>query len=246
MSKKKEQFSEDAENTKDFIEEETVDSEDILDNTQNILQRKKNLIIGISAIVVIVIAGIFYFISSHNAAEEEASLSLSRVMPFYQQNDYERALNGDASVTIRGVALMGLKTIADEYSSTDAGKVAALLAGNALISTQKPDEAEKYFDIAASSKGDDVKAGANAGMASCKEFAGKFDEAAKLYEKAAELSPLDAVKSRYQYYAALCYEKIGNKDKAESLYRSLISEFQFSEFSASAKKGLIRLGTIIE
>jgi hypothetical protein len=46
--------------------------------------------------------------------------------------------------------------------------------------------------------------------------------------------------------AALCYEKAGKADDAIRLYRSLLAEFEFSEYAADAKAGLARLGTVIE
>lgn len=245
MSKKNVALNEEQE-SQNLVEEQEFDSQDIVERSQGFLQKNRILLIAAAAAIVIVVAAIFIFVNARNTAENEASLALSRIMPVYQQNDLEKALNGDPAMLIRGTALQGLRSIADQYESTDAGKVAALLAGNALVATQKPSEALKYFDIASSAGADDIKAGAAAGVGTCNEFEGKFDEAANNYEKASQLAPLDAVKSRYQYYAAICYEKVGNKEKALELYKSLVDEFQMTEFAASAKKGLVRLGTIIE
>jgi len=114
------------------------------------------------------------------------------------------------------------------------------------LKTNKSSEAQKFFEIAVDSKSNIIKTGANAGLGICSENSGNLKEAASFYEKAATTAGDDNTKFKFLFYAGLCYEKNGDAQKSEQLYRDIIGENQFSEFANQAKSGLIRLGTIIE
>jgi predicted negative regulator of RcsB-dependent stress response len=213
---------------------------------KDMLFGNRNAVIGAVIIVLLAFVGVTYYRSVQSQKETEASLALSRIMPYVEGGDMQKALNGDPVKKVRGNDVVGLVSIVEQYDSTGAGKTAALYAAIASASTNNYSEAERYFEIAASSSSPYVSASAQAGLASVKENQGSFSDAATLYEKAMAASEKSGNKDKYEYYAGLCFEKSGNKDKAKEMYENLLAEFEFSEFSGEAKAGLTRLGIVVD
>ena len=81
------------------------------------MKNKKAIIIAVVAIVVI-IAGVFGYVSQiAGPREDKASTMLGKGQTYFNNEMFEQALNGD------GAGYVGFKKIADEYSSTDAGNL---------------------------------------------------------------------------------------------------------------------------
>lgn len=207
---------------------------------------KKNILYigGAVAAVVVLALGFYFYSGMSDEQEQEASLALTRVQPFYQAGDYAKALNGGQ--TESGRQAVGLKSLADKYGSTEPGKLAALYAGNVLVQQNNYTEAAKYFSIAAGADADLTRVGALAGQAAVKDKAGQYKEAADLYTQAAELAETTGNKEFYQLSAALLYEKANNKNEALKLYREIVASNEFSEFAGDAKAGILRLGESLE
>lgn len=221
-----------------------------LEKIQKYVEKNNKMVMGV-AIGVIAITAIF-FIAKHfiskgiEASNTQASVSLSRVLPFYQVGEFQTALDGDPQNKVRGQEVIGLKKIAEEFSGTDAGKTAALFAGNCYLGMFDYKSAMKYFEMAAKSESDLVKEGANAGLGACSSEDNKLDDAVKYYEKASTLAITPAEKQRYMLYAGLVYEKKNDKEKAEKFFREILNDMQRTEFTGMAKAGLTRLGMIID
>jgi len=213
---------------------------------ENFIQKNSKIIITASIVIILIVGLLVVFRNKSKEDETIASTLLTRVLPYYESADYKKSLDGDPEKTYLGEPVKGLKFIVEEYESTPAGRLAALYTGNILLSTSKYAEAKEYFEIAQDASSKYVQAGALAGLAGCLETENKFVEAAKMYEDAANLILDDEVSARYRYYAGFAYEKAGNKEKSEKIYRDIINRSKFSEFSQMAKAGLIRIGTIIE
>lgn len=209
--------------------------------------KKNGKIITIVSLVVVVIIGIALFMRYQSEKDSaRASVLLTRVMEYYEKAEYDKALNGDPSKTYLGEEVKGLKYIADEFGGTDQGKIAALYAANAMFNNNQQPQSKKYFEIAEKSSADVIKQGASAGIAANLELEGKYAEAATYYNTASQLAEEDNIKSRYLFYAGLCYEKAPDVKQAEATYREILKISEQSEFSSLAKAGLTRIGTIIE
>ena len=208
---------------------------------------RKVMIVSGSIIVVTILFFVIKSVIEKNNEENKqlSALKISRVLPYYQQGDFRKALVGDPSKTIRGEKVLGLNEIIDKFGGTKQAKFAAIYAGNSLLSLNKPGEAIKYFEKALDSPANIVLEAANAGLAICNELNGKYKEAADYYEKASSISITPASKGKYAYFEALCREKLGDKEKADKLYREIIIENK-SDYVGPSKSALARLGMIIE
>ncbi len=216
---------------------------------QQFVDRNRKLINISSVGIIVIVALVFvirYFVSkSEEEAENKASVAISRILPYLDVADYQNALYGDKTKKVRGESVIGLIEIVKNYKGTPQGKVAALYAGNCLLQLNKYTEALEYFKIALDSKSSIALEGASAGLAVTYENLKNYSEAGKYYEVASTYALPTGVKNRYMYFAALCYEKMGEKAKAEKLFRQIIGDNQ-SEFVGLSKAGLVRLGIIIE
>lgn len=229
-------------NNEEFVQENDSSESDSL----NFIQKNSKIIIIISVVVIAAVA-IFAFIRNKNQDDSLAASNLiSRVLPYFEKADYQKALDGDPNQNYLGEPVKGFKYIASEYSGTEQGKIAAFYVANILLSTGKYAEALQYFDDASASGSKEIQVGAMAGRAACLETEKKFEEAAKLYEDASKMIVSEELKARYSFYAAYAYENAGKKDVAEKIYREIILSAKFSEFAQLAKEALIRIGTIIE
>lgn len=215
-------------------------------DAKNWVEKNLMLIVGVIAGVAVLIGGYAWYSKSSAENEELASLALSRVKSYYEAGDYQKALNGDPAKTVRGEQIVGLQAIVSEYGGTNAGKVASLYAGNSLLALNKASDAESYFDKASNSPSEIVSVGGKAGVAACKEQSGDYQSAASLYESMIAQSEKIGSKDRTLLMAGLNYEKAGNKEKAEKMYRDLIAEFENSELAGEAKSGLVRIGTVLD
>ncbi|MBS1536745.1 MAG: tetratricopeptide repeat protein [Bacteroidetes bacterium] len=211
----------------------------------NNVQKNLKQILIIIGIVVIAIIGMVIYNKSNESKELEASVALSRVMTYYENGDYDKALSGDKNKLVRGNAVIGLKEIVDQYGSTENGEVAAIYAGNALVAKKDYVTAADYFRKGLGSESVDVVISSNAGLAICEESKNENSASAEHFEKAANLSKQPSLQAKYYLYAAMNFEKIGNKEKAEKLYREII-KLNIAEYETEAKCGLTRLGMIIE
>lgn len=224
---------------------QAVDGESI-DESLNIAKKYSRIALISLLVIVPVIAIYFYWKNSEHDKTAQASIALSRIVDKYKSNDYSTALYGDTVSQVRGEEIIGLIKIAEEYDGTAPGKLAALYAGNSFLSMNKPDEAERFFELALKANSNIVLVGANAGYAACMEQSGDLASAAEHYGTAVNLTSQKNLKARYQFYAALNYEKAGNKSHASELYNDIINSNDYSEFLNFAKLAILRVGTEIE
>lgn len=213
------------------------------------IENNRNLVIGASLGVIVVVIGIFLLNNYLNKQEKEkyenASFALSKVQELYLGNEYQKALYGDSTKLVNGRPMLGLVDIVEKYDGTKPAQIAALYAADCYVNLGDYDKAKKYFEIAAESDAIVIKEGAFAGLGICSEAAGNYEEAVNNYEKAFAYAKTASSKDRYLYYQALCYEKTGEKEKAKKILEDLIAE-DASEFANLAKGALARIGTKIE
>lgn len=231
------------ENANDIVETSTSP---ILENGGGFSASTLRTYLIIAGVVIVAVAGIFWWNNQQSIRETEATVALSRIRPLFEAGEFQKALTADSVPDVGPNKVLGLQTIADEYGGTDAGKTASLMAGNCLLSLGKASEARPYFDKAKGSDAIAIEIGALKGLAACYEFDGNYTEAADLYEKAGDRGLKTGLEDRCYLYAGLAYEKAGNKEKAGQLFTKVAEKFEGTESAAGAKSGLARLGMAID
>ncbi|MDA3844619.1 MAG: hypothetical protein PF588_09665, partial [Candidatus Kapabacteria bacterium] len=125
----------------DRIENENIEEsqsapqekQNLVIRTQNYMAKngKKLLVTAVVSILLIVVLSMVWnnYQASADQDMEDAAVATNRVMKFYAAGEYEKALNGDDTKTIRGEKIIGLTEIADNYAASIQGKTAALYAG---------------------------------------------------------------------------------------------------------------------
>lgn len=201
---------------------------------------------GIALVLTVVVGGIYWYNTQQEEKNTEAATQLSRVRQYFVDGLFEQALSGDSIPPVGGQEVLGLLEISEQYQGSNAGSVAALMAGNALANLGKYSDARIQFDRAASNDALLTQVGAMQGVAVCLEAEGNLAGAAEQYQKAAQKGAETAFEGQCLYMAGLCFEKSGNSTKAGEMYMLVSKKLASSPFSASARSGLARLGMAID
>ncbi len=224
----------------------TEQSESALQTAADSIRTQWKAVVGVVVVIAFAIGGYWWYASNAIEQNIEASTQLSRVRMTFDMGEFSKALSGDSIPAVGADKVMGLLEISEQYAGTDAGSVAALMAGTALLNLGRPTEAVVQFERAQASDAQIVEIGALQGLASCKEASNDFSSAASLYEQAGAQGAKSGLEDRCYYHAALCFEKSGNKEKAIQLYTLVVKKYEMSEVAGSARGGLARLGMAID
>lgn len=201
--------------------EQVLDVNENLNNREAFfLKYKKAILIAVAAIIV-VIAGVFLYISQISGPrEDKASTLLGKGQTYFNNEMFEQALNGD------GAGYVGFVKIADEYSGTDAANLANLYAGLCYANLGKWAEAQKSLD-AFSSKGDQmISPAAEAALGDAYAHLNQLDKAVDAFKKAASMADSKAedgtnnsLSPTFIIKAGEILESQGKKDEALKLYQ---------------------------
>lgn len=235
------------ENIEEFEEEyEEIDEDELAEKAK--IKRYGSLVLGIVTAVVVIFAGWNYWQDTKNEDLLEANIKLQKVLPLLSQGSYENALKGGVD-QMSGQQYAGLESIAGEYSSLEVGKTASFYAAKALMETGQAERSISYFKDATSSESEIIRVGAFAGLGKAYELNENWADAATNYEKAADNLNYTVKKSKYLFFSALAYEKAGNNEKSEKLYKKVLEinvKNTSSDYASQARAGLARLGTNFE
>ncbi len=218
-------------------------TEQVLEATENINNReaffmkyKKAILIAVAAIIV-VIAGVFLYISQISGPrEEKASTALSKGQTYFNNEMFEQAVNGD------GAGFVGFAKLADEYSGTKAGNLANLYAGLCYANLGKWAEAQKSLDAFSTEDDQMISPASQAALGDAYAHLNQLDKAVDAFKKAADmadskaeddtnnsLSPIFLIK------AGEVLESQGKKDEALKLYQDIKKKYVNSMLVQSAE-----------
>ena len=192
-------------------------------------KNKKHVYITLSAIVIIA-AGIILLMNKRKADDEKAAIELSKIYQVYSTGNFQQAINGDSLGNSKG-----LQFIVDEYGSSESGETAKIMLANSYYNIRDFDKAEKYFRDY-SGKNKILKVSAEAGIGSVYEARNNFDEAAKMYEKAAGADKDNPFIDEYIFYAAKNYYRADKKDEAKKLFDKLKENYPKSKYIQESEK----------
>jgi tetratricopeptide (TPR) repeat protein len=190
---------------------------------------KKPALAGLGIIVVLVGAFAFYkYTQSQNNTVAHEEMYQAEV--YFGQDSFNLALNGIEAKEIKGV-----KEIADDYSGTEAGKLASFYTGIIYLKQGKPEDAIQYLGQYDSNDGI-MQARSWAAMGDAYSELNDLDNSIKYYKKASEHKPNEQLTPSYLMKLGLAYELNNNWKEAAEAYDKVIMDYPKSQDVSDAKK----------
>lgn len=199
------------------------------------LKFKKQIIIGVVAILLVVAGAILYNAYVAGPREDKASTAIAKGEQYFNAEQFDKALNGD------GAGYVGFVKIASDYSSTDAGNLANLYAGLSYFNLGKYTEAVTYLEKF-STKGDAmVSPTATAALANAYAQTGNVDKAISTLKKADDMADSKAddvnnsISPTFLLQAGKLLESQNKKDEALKLYQDIKKKYVNSSLVQSSE-----------
>lgn len=204
---------------------EHLNVEDALTQSEAFLIKYKNAIIGGVVAVIIIVAGFIMYKNLYaEPREEKAQAALFKGQEYFEQDAFEQALNGDS------IGYTGFLKVADEYSGTKAANLAKAYAGICYAQFGKYEEAVKMLD---SFNGkDQMVAPAILGAAgNCYAQLGQLDKAASTLLSAADKADNNTLSPIFLIQAGEILVKQGKYDDAVNAYTKIKDKY-FQSYQA--------------
>ena len=133
--------------------------------------------------VVVVIAGLLVYKAYVQAPrEDKASTALAKGQQYFNQEQFDKALNGD------GAGYAGFVKIASDYSGTDAANLADLYAGLCYANLGKWTDAVAYLEKFSTKSDAMISPSAVAALGNAYANTGNVDKAISTLKKAADMA----------------------------------------------------------
>ena len=204
---------------------EHLNVEDALTQSEAFLIKYKNAIIGGVVAVIIIVAGFIMYKNLYaEPREEKAQAALFKGQEYFEQDAFEQALNGDS------IGYTGFLKVADDYSGTKAANLAKAYAGICYAQLGKYEEAVKMLD---SFNGKDhMVAPAILGAAgNCYAQLGQLDKAASTLLSAADKADNNTLSPIFLIQAGEILVKQGKYDDAVNAYTKIKDKY-FQSYQA--------------
>ena len=204
---------------------EHLNVEDALTQSEAFLIKYKNAIIGGVVAVIIIVAGFIMYKNLYaEPREEKAQAALFKGQEYFEQDAFEQALNGDS------IGYTGFLKVADDYSGTKAANLAKAYAGICYAQLGKYEEAVKMLD---SFNGkDQMVAPAILGAAgNCYAQLGQLDKAASTLLSAADKADNNTLSPIFLIQAGEILVKQGKYDDAFNAYTKIKDKY-FQSYQA--------------
>ena len=198
---------------------EHLNVEDALTQSEAFLIKYKNAIIGGVVAVIIIVAGFIMYKNLYaEPREEKAQAALFKGQEYFEQDAFEQALNGDS------IGYTGFLKVADDYSGTKAANLAKAYAGICYAQLGKYEEAVKMLD---SFNGkDQMVAPAILGAAgNCYAQLGQLDKAASTLLSAADKADNNTLSPIFLIQAGEILVKQGKYDDAVNAYTKIKDKY---------------------
>lgn len=198
---------------------EALNMEEALTQSEAFLIKNKKAIIGaVVAIIVIVVGIVMYKNLYAEPREEKAQAALFKGEEYLAADAYEQALNGDS------IGYAGFLKVADEFSGTDAANLANAYAGICYAHLGKYEEAIKAFE---NFDGNDqmVSPAMKGAMGNCYASLGQLDKAADMLLKAAKEADNNTLSPIYLQQAGEILVKQGKYDQAIEAYQTIKDKY---------------------
>ena len=216
-------------------QEQVLNVEEAVSRSEAFINKNKKVISAVVAgVVVLVAAGILVSTYVIKPREQKAAEALFAGEKYFQNGDYETALNGDQ------YEYAGFEAVASDYKCTKAGKLAKAYAG---ISLAKLGRYEEAIPMLKAFKGGDMMVGPSvlAALGNCYAQVGKEAQAAATLVKAAQQADNNLLSPAYLIQAGQIYEKVGKKADALKAYKQVKTKYYGSMQAADIDKYIERV-----
>ena len=186
------------------------------------LKYKKAIIYGVLAVIVVIAGVIVYNQYVSAPREDKASTALAKGQEYFQQDLYEKALNGD------GAGYAGFVKVAADYSSTDAGNLANLYAGLCYAGLGKWNEAAKYLEDFDTKDDQMISPAAEGALGNAYAHLNQLDKAVTHLKNAAKNADNNSLSPTFLIQAGEILESQGTAAEALELYKQVKEKYVYS------------------
>ena len=183
------------------------------------LKYKKAIIYGVLAVIVVIAGVIVYKQYVSAPREDKASTALAKGQEYFQQDLYEKALNGD------GAGYAGFVKVASDYSSTEAGNLANIYAGLCYAGLGKWNEAAKYLEEFDTKDDQMISPAAEGALGNVYAHLNQLDKAVSHLKSAAEKADNNSLSPTFLIQAGEILESQGKADEALKLYQTVKTKY---------------------
>lgn len=187
-----------------------------------VLKYKKVIGIVVAAIIVVVVGGILFNNLYLTPRQDEASTALAKSQEYFNQDQFDKALNGD------GAGSIGLLKVMDQYGCTDAANLAKLYAGLSYADLGKWQDAVNYLEDYSSKSDAMISPAAQAALGNAYAHVNKLDDAVDALKKAAKMANAKAkdgynmsLSPVFLIQAAEILESQGKTEDALEIYKDI-------------------------
>ena len=144
---------------------------------------------------------------------------MAKAQDHFQNGNFEQALNGDSLGTV------GFLKIANDYSSTKAGNLAALYAGLCYANMDKWEEAAQYLEKFDSKDDQMISPAAMGALGNAYAHLNQLDKAVSTLVSAAEKADNNSISPTFLIQAGQILESQGKKAEALKLYKQVKEKY---------------------
>ena len=198
------------------------------------LKYKKAIIYGVLAVIVVIAGVIVYKQYVSAPREDKASTALAKGQEYFQQDLYEKALNGD------GAGYAGFVKVASDYSSTEAGNLANLYAGLCYAGLGKWNEAAKYLEEFDTKDDQMISPAAEGALGNAYAHLNQLDKAVSHLKNAAKNADNNSLSPTFLIQAGEILESQGKAAEALELYKEIKEKYVYSMQSQTIDKYIER------
>ena len=198
------------------------------------LKYKKAIIYGVLAVIVVIAGVIVYKQYVSAPREDKASTALAKGQEYFQQDLYEKALNGD------GAGYAGFVKVASDYSSTEAGNLANLYAGLCYAGLGKWNEAAKYLEEFDTQDDQMISPAAEGALGNAYAHLNQLDKAVTHLKNAAKNADNNSLSPTFLIQAGEILESQGKAAEALELYKQVKEKYVYSMQSQTIDKYIER------
>ncbi len=202
----------------------------LFETSNEIDKYKWPLIIG-AAVVIVCIAGGYYWTNSQADNLVEAGKVFAPGQTAMQDNRYEDAIPI-------------FERLLDEYGGTALALEATIELANACFNTGDYEKARTNYRAYLDDYGDEdalFQVTARSGLAACDEEEEKYEDAARQYLDLAEEDPDSYLAAGFLLDAARCYKAADKKEEARALYDRVVESYESTPYARDAQIALTAL-----